>query len=180
MHMHPTTLDTARLTLRRPTAADWPAFRDFMMSDRAGDFAQRGDLGRIWRSFAAELGHWDIFGFGMWAVTRRDDAAAIGLIGPWTPPDWPETEIGWMMFDPLTEGTGLATEAARAAIAHAFDVLGWTTAVSYIAPGNRRSVALAERLGATRDAQAASPAAYPDCAVWRHPAPFSPTAKVSS
>jgi hypothetical protein len=113
-------LQTERLILRQPVAGDWAAFRDFMQSDRAAFFDHQGNIGSTWRSFAAELGHWDIFGYGMWAVTRRGDNTAIGLVGPWTPPDWPETEIGWMIFDPATEGTGIAAEAARAAIAHAF------------------------------------------------------------
>ncbi|SEM99398.1 Protein N-acetyltransferase, RimJ/RimL family [Loktanella fryxellensis] len=168
-----TTLQTSRLTLRHPDAGDWGAFRDFMMSDRAAQFTQNGDLGRAWRSFAAELGHWDIFGYGMWAVTLRGDRTALGLIGPWTPPDWPEPEIGWMIFDPATEGTGIATEAARASLTYAFNALGWTTAVSYIHPDNARSIALAERLGAVRDASATRPAAYPDSAVWRHAAPHT-------
>jgi RimJ/RimL family protein N-acetyltransferase len=76
-----------------------------------------------------------------------------------------------MIFDPATEGTGIAAEAARAAIAHAFDVLGWTTAVSYIHPGNIRSIGLAEKLGAVRDPAAPMPTSYPDSAAWRHPAP---------
>ncbi|MEH6653561.1 GNAT family N-acetyltransferase [Loktanella salsilacus] len=164
-------LQTERLILRQPVAGDWAAFRDFMQSDRAAFFDHQGNIGSTWRSFAAELGHWDIFGYGMWAVTRRGDNTAIGLVGPWTPPDWPETEIGWMIFDPATEGTGIAAEAARAAITHAFDVLGWTTAVSYIHPGNIRSIGLAEKLGAVRDPAAPMPISYPDSAAWRHPAP---------
>ncbi|MFZ3582912.1 GNAT family N-acetyltransferase [Loktanella sp. DJP18] len=167
------TLQTARLTLRPPATKDWPAFRDFMQSDRAAHFHQQGNLGAIWRGFAAELGHWEIFGYGMWTVTRNGDDTALGLIGPWTPPDWPETEIGWMIFDAATEGTGIASEAARASLTHAFDVLGWATAVSYIAPDNARSIALAERLGAVRDPDALRPANSPDSAVWRHRSPAS-------
>ena len=161
------TLQTPRLVLRMPQPNDWPAFRDFMLSDRAATFGCHGDLGKSWRAFAAELGHWQIFDHGMWAVTRRGSDTALGLIGPWTPPDWPETEIGWMVFDPRIEGTGIATEAAQAALSHAFDVLGWNTAVSYIAPGNDRSIRLAERLGAALDPQAAGPT--PDTLVYRHP-----------
>jgi RimJ/RimL family protein N-acetyltransferase len=162
-------LKTDRLILRRPVAADWEAFHAFMMSDRSAAFGLDKDLGRIWRAFAAELGHWDIFGYGMWAVTRHDDDTALGLIGPWTPPDWPETEIGWMILSDQAQGTGIATEAAKAAIAHAYDVLGWNSAVSYIAPDNARSIRLAEKLGAALDPQAQGP--KPDTLVYRHPQP---------
>ncbi|MFU8822946.1 GNAT family N-acetyltransferase [Yoonia sp.] len=160
-------LNTDRLTLRRPTADDWPAFHDFMMSDRSTAFGGHKDLGKAWRTFASELGHWEIFGYGMWAVTRQDDDTAIGLVGPWTPPDWPETEIGWMILSDAVEGTGIATEAAKAAVDHAFNVLGWDTVVSYIAPGNTRSIRLAEKLGAVLDTGATGPAA--DTLVYRHP-----------
>jgi RimJ/RimL family protein N-acetyltransferase len=162
------TLQTTRLILRRPAPGDWLPFRDFFRSDRAAHFGEM-DEGRIWRQLAAELGHWEIFGCGMWAVTAHGDDTALGLVGPWCPPDWPETEIGWIMFDPATEGKGIATEAARSSLHHAFEVLGWATAVSYIAPGNDRSVRLAEKLGALRDRDAKGPT--PETLVYRHPNP---------
>ncbi|WP_439153860.1 GNAT family N-acetyltransferase [Yoonia sp.] len=161
------TLATERLHLRRPAPGDWPVFRDFMMSDRSAAFGSHLDVGKSWRAFAAELGHWDIFGYGMWAVTRQGDDNALGLVGPWTPPDWPETEIGWMILAEGVEGTGIATEAAQAALTHAFDVLGWNTAVSYIGPGNTRSIRLAIKLGAVLDEAAKAPGA--DTLVYRHP-----------
>ena len=151
------TLQTPRLVMRPPEPGDWGAFHNFMMSDRATAFDCNSDLGKTWRSFAAELGHWQIFGYGMWAVTLHGDNDCIGLVGPWTPPDWPETEIGWMIFDAKNQGTGIATEAAYAAVTHAFDVLSWKTAVSYIAHDNERSIRLAEKLGAQLDVNAKGP-----------------------
>lgn len=164
-------ITTARLTLRPPAPHDWDAFRDFMMSDRATAFGSHMNLGKAFRSFASELGHWQIKGFGMWAVCWQGDDTARALIGPWAPPDWPEPEVGWMVLDPAAEGTGLATEAARAAIDHAYAVLGWPTVVSYVGIGNTRSARLAEKLGAVLDPAAPQP--FPDTPLWvyRHPAP---------
>jgi RimJ/RimL family protein N-acetyltransferase len=163
------TLSTDRLILRRPAPRDWDAFHAFMMSDRATAFGGHGDLAKAWRAFAAELGHWEIFDYGMWAVTLKGDDTALGLVGPWTPPDWPETEIGWMIFSPKVEGTGIAAEAAAETIRYAYAVLGWATAVSYIAPGNDRSIKLAVKLGAVLDEAATAPS--PDTLVYRHPHP---------
>ncbi len=160
-------LQTERLTLRRPTSDDWPIYRDFMMTDRARFFSSSGDLGATWKTFASELGHWQMYGAGLWAVTLRGDNTIIGLIGPWHPPHWPEKEIGWMILSDAQEGKGFATEAARASLTHAFDVLGWETAVSYIWPDNTRSVRLAEKLGAVLDEKATSPT--PQAQVYRHP-----------
>jgi len=70
---------------------------------------------------------------------------------------------------PRPKAKGIATEAARSSLHHAFEVLGWATAVSYIAPGNDRSVRLAEKLGALRDRDAKGPT--PETLVYRHPNP---------
>jgi RimJ/RimL family protein N-acetyltransferase len=86
---------------------------------------------------------------------------------------WPEKEIGWSVWAPEAEGKGLAFEAAQAARAWAYGTLGWTTAVSYIDPANARSIALARRLGATRDPEAPLIDGYTpeNTLVFRHPAP---------
>lgn len=174
-----TSLCTPRLTLRRPEARDWPAFRAFMLSDRAAVFGSHGHEGRAFRAFAAELGHWEMFGYGMFAVTAQGDDRVLALVGPWTPPDFPEPEVGWMVLDAGVEGTGVAREAAEAALLHAFGPLGWTTAVSYIAQGNERSIRLAERLGAQLDPEAPVPVPPPGAPaaptlVYRHPRPEAP------
>lgn len=160
-------LQTERLTLRKPIASDWPAYRDFMMTERAHFFSSSGDLGQVWKAFAAELGHWQMYESGMWVVTLKNDDTAIGLVGPWHPPHWPEKEIGWMMLSSAAEGKGIAAEAAKASITHAFEVLGWDTAVSYIWPDNARSLRLAKKLGAQLDKDAARPS--PEALVYRHP-----------
>jgi RimJ/RimL family protein N-acetyltransferase len=162
-------LTTARLTLRPPVPGDWQAFHDFMMSDRSIAFGSHRNLAKAFRSFAAELGHWQIFGIGMWAVCDHGSDRIRALIGPWTPPDWPEPEVGWMVLDPTAEGTGLATEAARAAIDDAYARLNWPTVVSYIAEDNIRSIRLAEKLGAVLDPAAKAPAADKVVLVYRHP-----------
>jgi RimJ/RimL family protein N-acetyltransferase len=165
-------IETARLRLRRPAPSDWEAFRDFMLSGRSTMFGSHGHLGRAFRAFAGDLGHWEIFGYGPFAVTRRGEDRAVALVGPWTPPDSPEREVGWMVLDREAEGKGLAREAAEAALAHVWRVLGWDTAVSYIAEGNDRSMALAERLGARLDADAPRPEAPgKTLLVYRHPRP---------
>ncbi|MBV0910963.1 GNAT family N-acetyltransferase [Anianabacter salinae] len=173
------TLHTERLLLRRPDARDADAATRFFVSDRAkliNDYTEA----QAWRAFAAEIGHWEIMGFGMFAVCQRSDPdTALGLVGPWFPPDWPETEIGWMMFQG-SEGKGFAHEAAEASLRFAFDTLGWAQAVSYIDPANARSIALAERLGAVRDDACARPEPHDlvyrhDPALWRSTVPAMET-----
>jgi len=162
-----TRLVTERLVLRHPQAGDEADFVDFYMSDRAQHVG--GPLARSRASlmFHSHLGLWATRGFGMWAVTFKGTNAALGLVGCFYPDGWPEKELGWVLYADA-EGKGIAFEAAKAARAHAFETLGWATAVSYIALENTRSVALAERLGAVPDAEAERPEGKP-CHVYRHP-----------
>lgn len=163
------TLETERLILRKPHGRDWDAFRNFALSGGMDLINGGVDEGQAWRQFASELGHWEIRGFGMWAVTFKGSDTAVGLVGPWYPVDWPDTEIGWAVF-PGAEGKGIAFEAALAARIHAYDTLGWTRIVSNIAPDNARSIRLAERLGAKVDTDAKQPKPDEPCLVYVHPA----------
>lgn len=163
-------LTTDRLTLRAPVMADWPAWRDFVASDRSRYIGGPLDEGKAWRAFGHIAGMWALRGYGSFAFTLKGSDAPLGMTGPWYPADWPERELGWTLWTPEAEGKGYAREAAEAARAHAFHDLGWNTAVSYIDPDNARSIALAERLGAWRDDTAAYPGDRP-CLVYRHPTP---------
>ncbi len=163
-------LETERLILRAPRAEDWPAWAAFAADERSRFVGGPLEAEAAWRAFGHVIGMWVMRGFGTFVVEPREGGAPLGMCGPWYPEGWPEPEIGWSLWSPGAEGKGHAFEAARASIAHAFGPLGWTTAVSYIDPDNARSIALAERLGARRDAAAAHPGIGP-CLVFRHPAP---------
>ena len=164
-----TTIETKRLVLRKPINDDWADMRDFFMSARAQYVGGPYTLGRAWRQFSAEVGHWSLLGCGMWAVTEKTYGKLQGFVGAWCPADWPEREIGWVMLE-RAEGKGFGFEAAQAAIHDVYNRLKWDTAVSYIMHENVRSIALALRLGATLDKHAQRPnsEAYP-CLVYRHP-----------
>lgn len=160
-------LETERLTLRVPQEADFESWATFSATERSRFVGGPIDQGRAWRAFASLLGHWVLHGTGPFVVAERASGRAMGSVGPWFPAGWPEREIGWTIWSEAGEGRGYAREAARAALDHVFGDLRWTTAVSYIDPGNARSLVLAERLGARRDAQAAFPGEAP-LLVFRH------------
>lgn len=161
-------LQTDRLILRRPQSQDKDAIIAFYMSERS-QYAG-GNLPRFhaWKNTAAVFGHWDLNGFGLWALTLKGSDDILGLVGPFFPEGWPETEFGWLMLEG-SEGKGYAFEAAQAALEDAYAQLGWTSIVHYIAPENARSVALAERLGAKLDPDAAIPFAEKPTLVYRQP-----------
>lgn len=163
------TLTTERLVLRAPRAGDFDAFAAFRASDRARFVGGPQTREVAFSHFAALVGHWAIRGFGRWMVADRRTDAPLGVVGPFHPEGWPEPEIAWSLFD-AAEGRGLAQEAALAARAWAYDTLGWTTAVSLIAPDNLRSAALARRMGAVAEDDYPHPLFGP-LTVWRHPGP---------
>jgi RimJ/RimL family protein N-acetyltransferase len=89
--------------------------------------------------------------FGKIAVARRSDGAFLGACGlsreRWYPDD---LEIGWRL-DHRHWGQGYATEAARAWLAYAFEVLGCARVISISDVPNRRCIAVMERIGLSFD-----------------------------
>jgi ribosomal-protein-alanine N-acetyltransferase len=104
------------------------------------------------RRIGAEL---DRRGVGLWAVERRDlgSPSFVGFCGLSVPsseaPFLPAVEVGWRLARSAW-GLGLATEAARAAIAHGFSI-GLREIVSFTSPRNTRSLRVMEKLGMRRD-----------------------------
>ena len=157
------TLTTARLTLRHHTLDDFDAYADLWATDDAKYMG--GPLIReyAWGAFCSDVAHWQLHGFGAWAVDCGDDTigqVALGLL-----PNFPERELGWLIY-PQFRGQGYATEAACAARDYALKTLRWDTLVSYIDPDNTASINVATRLGATLDTDAKSP--EPQDLVYRH------------
>ncbi len=161
------TLETDRLKLRGIKPSDFEAVAEFFASDRSQYVGGPRPIGGAWQFLTMMAGHWQMRRFGMWVVTEKQNDVGLGLVGFYYPVGWPERELGWHIWSPAAEGKGYAREAANAAIRYAKDVLKWTTFVSYIAPDNARSIALANRLGATRDIDADLPEST-DCDCYRH------------
>jgi ribosomal-protein-alanine N-acetyltransferase len=151
----PADLRTERLVLRR--------WRD---ADRAPFAALNADP-EVMRHFPAVLSrsesdalaeriehHFTTHGFGAWAVEIPGVVAFAGFVGLSVPrfaaPFMPCVEIGWRL-DRATWGKGYAREAARAAMAFAFDQLALPEIVSFTVPDNLRSRRVMEALGMTHD-----------------------------
>jgi RimJ/RimL family protein N-acetyltransferase len=96
------------------------------------------------------LRHWDERGFGLWALEEKGGGAFVGFAGLAHQEDWVEgehkTEVGWRL-DRSFWGRGLATEAARASVAHGFETLGLERIISIIQPENYASRKVAEKAG---------------------------------
>lgn len=159
-------ITTERLVLRAYEMADFEPLVRFHASKHAQYAGGLKSRETVWRDFASDMGQWHLLGFGSLAVVLRGTGECIGLAGLNAPPEYPEREIGWVLWEGF-EGNGYAFEAASAMRKFAFGTFGWDTLVSYIDPDNARSIRLAERLGAVLDRQAARPNGD-GCLVYRH------------
>jgi len=160
------TVQTERFVMRAPQLSDLEAYTAFGSSYRSvgvgGPFTEAQSFQRL----AALIGHWSLRGFGRWMVADKDTDEPLGVVGLMYPSDWPEPEIAWTVFE-CAEGKSVAYECALAARAYGYETLGMKTLISCTMEGNTRSEALAQRMGATRDADFTHPD-YGVMRVWRH------------
>ena len=141
-------LQTDRLLLRMFRESDLEAYASFCADPEVMRYLGEGKpLSRIeaWRHLALVLGHWQLRGYGLWAVEERATGALVGRIGFWNPEGWPDFEVGWTLGRPYW-GKGFATEGARAALQFAFTEMQRTHVISLIRPENANSIRVAERL----------------------------------
>lgn len=146
-------LETARLVLRQWKEDDYTHFAE-MSADPEVMAYYPAPLGRIEsdalvnkiRSLIAERG------WGLWAVEEKQSNQFTGFVGLHTPsadlPCTPCVEIGWRLARKFW-GKGYATEAAEAALRYAFKVLVLDEVLSFASVGNKRSIAVMERVKMT-------------------------------
>ena len=159
-------IETDRLRLRPYRIEDFPYLVALYETDRAAFIGGKLSPRQVWDGFMNCIGQWIMLGIGGWAVEEAATGLLVGEVAVHRPVDYPEIELGWLLFDGF-EGRGYAYEAAFAARYWAFSERGLSSIVSYIDRGNTRSIRLAERLGAMPDPQAPTPNGDP-CLAYRH------------
>lgn len=143
------TLETERLLLRPPVAADFEPWAAMLADPEAVRFMGGvRDRAGAWINISVMAGAWIINGFSNFSVLRKDTGQWIGTAGPWRPEGWPGPELGWAL-ERSAWGQGYATEAATRCLHWVFDELGWREVMHLIEPENTASIAVAERLGST-------------------------------
>ena len=144
-------LETERLRLRSFRGEDLDAWAAMMADPDVVRYIAPQPMSReeAWRSIAASLGHWQLRGYGTWAVERKSDGAMLGRVGMINPEGWPGLEIGWTLGK-LYWGRGYATEAAATAMRYAFLTQPAAKLISCIDPDNAPSQSVAVRLGETK------------------------------
>ena len=149
-----TRIETQRLILRSWRAEDLEDFTRLhgnpqTMRDHGVTLTPE-DSARKLRDYRAQ---YDQHGIIRWAVTSHT-GAFLGYTGIYPNGDdhplGAHGDIGWR-FLPQHWGQGYATEAARAALAHAFEQAGMCEVLAYTEAENTASQAVIARLPFTRD-----------------------------
>jgi RimJ/RimL family protein N-acetyltransferase len=144
-------LETERLILRPLDGArDFEPLAAMMADEQTARFIGGvQERAAAWRSMCAIIGHWQVRGYGFFAVEDKATGEFLGRVGPWYPEGWPAPEVGWTIRRDAW-GKGYASEAATAAIDWAFDHLKWSAVIHVIEPANTPSIGVAIRLGSVR------------------------------
>ena len=106
----------------------------------------------VWARLLRYVGHWQMLGYGMWAVEAQGSGDFVGEVGFFDgrrdidpPIDAPE--IGWVLAY-ASHGKGYATEAVRAVIDWGEQRFGaGSRSLCLIHPENRASIRVADKCG---------------------------------
>ena len=143
-------LETERLYLRRVTIDD----ADLMLAIwNDPDFVRNvGDRGIRSIEQAREavrsgpLRLYADYGYGPCVLVQKSDGARAGICGLFRREHLEHPDIGFALL-PAYCGSGLASEAAAAVLAHARDDLDLEVITAIVAPQNAPSIALIRKLG---------------------------------
>jgi RimJ/RimL family protein N-acetyltransferase len=147
-------LRTGRLLLRRWKAEDREPFAALNADPEVTRYLGT-PLDRAASDALAEKADasFDLHGYGLWAVEVVGGEPFVGFVGLARQEGFafsPAVEVGWRLARSAW-GHGYATEGAVAAVADGFERVGLAEIVSMTTVENRRSRAVMERIGLTRD-----------------------------
>jgi RimJ/RimL family protein N-acetyltransferase len=166
---------TERLLLRRWTADDGPAMARINRDPEVTRLLNRPmDEAAVAGFQEAMVGHWDIHGYGPWAVESLEPEmrgrflgfAGLAHVPPFLAAAGSSPELGWRL-DRAAWGRGLATEAALAARDDAVGRLALPGLISIIHPENQRSQRVATKLGMQRARSIENPALGREVDIWQ-------------
>lgn len=137
-------LETMRLKLRYPTAADLLVLRELWHDQKVRQFLGGIILDEmIDDKMIAIQNHWSQYGFGQWSVVDKQHQV-MGMCGLHHSEDG--IELSYMFF-PISWGQGLAKEAALASLDYGFTTLKPDRIIAIAQEANHKSCGLLEKIG---------------------------------
>lgn len=151
--MHAATIDTPRLRLRPCTPGDTPALHALWTDPDVRRHLWDDELitrERAAATVAAGVASFADVGYGLWVAVPRDADRLVGFCGLRIAAASDEAELVYGIA-PDRWRHGLATEAVRAVLAHAFGTLALARVVGETDPPNAASLRVMEKAGMRRE-----------------------------
>jgi len=151
-------IETPRMFLQPWESHDWEEFRPITQDPLVLRYVSEGTPWpekRIIEFVARQRRHFERYGHCFWKILLKANGRLGGFCGLQPLEDFTDdrevvdfksVEIGWWLASDLW-GTGLATEAARAALADGFQRVGLARIVALALKENRASLRVMEKLG---------------------------------
>jgi RimJ/RimL family protein N-acetyltransferase len=154
----PPVLETDRLMLRPLGLQDLDAYVAFWQDPQVVRYISGSPVSReqSWRRLIGTVGHWQLLGFGFFAIEEKNSGQLIGEAGfqemrrDLHPAIEGTLETGWALL-PAFQGKSYATEAVVAAMDWADRTHPALDYSCIISPENRPSLKLARKLGFVED-----------------------------
>ena len=154
-HVAAPLLETERLYLRQFRPDDLSASHTLWNEPAVSRFMASGkpqSVEDIWKGILQSIGHWQVLGFGYWAIETKATGRFIGNIGfaefkrDMVPNMNDTPEAGWALMTAY-HGKGFGCEALAAATAWGDANLPHAKTACIIAPDNIVSMRLAQKFG---------------------------------
>ncbi len=141
-------IETERLILRELRQEDFPTYEKLAADPDVMRYLGGKTMNQVdaWRHMAFMVGHWQLRGYGYFALVEKATGEFIGRAGVTNPTGWPGFELGWTVV-PWKQRQGFAFEAAQRLLRFAFEDLDKDHVISLIHPDNTPSRRVAEKLG---------------------------------
>jgi [ribosomal protein S5]-alanine N-acetyltransferase len=148
-------LRTDRLILDTWEVSDWQAFRPIAIDVEVMRYINGGTPwtdDQIQNFVNRQVQRYSEHGYCRWKLIEASSGDLIGFCGLGIWRDAADPELGWWLARSHW-GRGLATEAARAALADAFDRVQLPRFISIAMPENTASIGVMKKLGLKFDAE---------------------------
>ena len=140
---------TDRLRLRPLGVEDLDEYAGIMAEPEVGKWFPKG-AGYTRKDSEKSLNsitqHWAKYGFGIWAVRRRDSPTLLGRCGLNVVAEIGEVEVDFA-FSKAFWGRGYGMESARAALSYGFQTLSREMIIGLAKPDNTASRRVLEKIG---------------------------------
>lgn len=142
-------LETKRLRLRQFVPEDAATLFDIYQGEDVmkyiGDTPE--NVEKTQDNLSQLIGHYETWGYGLWATTLKENDALIGRCGllNWDLEGCEETEVAYLIGREHW-GKGYGTEAAQGIVKYAFKTLGLNRLIALIHRRNKASLQVASKM----------------------------------